>query len=79
MSYAKPTKAKTITPEQLQAERVRFFAEKRETFAINILCNLCQDLKANTPTGKDFNGDVVDLAVSMADKLMEKLYSPNAE
>lgn len=76
MSYAKPTKAKTLTPEQIRAERARFFAEKRETFALNILCCLCQDLKANTPTGKDFKGDVVDLAVAMADKLMEKLYSP---
>lgn len=85
MSYAKPTKAKTLTPEQIRAERVRFFAEKRETFALNILCCLCQGVSSarsivkadmhSTTIAIDTNGLVND-AVKMADELMEKLYSP---
>ena len=89
MSYAKPKKSGvSITPEQLQAERVRFFAEKRESFAINILCSLCQGVSSaraivkadmhSTTIAIDTNGIVAD-AVNMADELMDKLYSPKAE
>lgn len=74
MSYAKPKKSGvSITPEQLQAERVRFFAEKREQFAIGILCSLLYNNPGIHPD------DVITKAVGLADGLMDKLYSLKAE
>lgn len=48
-------------------QALKFFAQRRETFSINILCSLLR----NNPVDKK---DVVDEAVFLADKLMEKLY-----
>lgn len=86
MSYAKQKKSGvSITPEQLQAERVRFFAEKRESFAINILCHLCHSASERVVARRDATyytldtKDLVAKAVTMADELMDKLYSPKAE
>ena len=80
----KPTKpikvARTITPDQIRDEKrmqaLQQLAQRRESFAINILCNLIQGDKDIT------NYDckiVVDMAVEMADHLMEKLYKPQEE
>ena len=58
----------------------QFLQQKRETFAINILCNLCQaatqKVVATMDSAKltlDTTG-LVDRAVEMADALIEKLY-----
>ena len=61
-----------LTEEERKNKILQFLAQKREAFAINILNGLCHNLKDNTPVEMDM--DVVDLAVKMADKLMETLY-----
>ena len=69
-----------LTEDEKKAKIMQFLQQKREGFAINILCNLCQaaDLKVvatmdNTKLTIDTDG-LVDKAVEMADKLIEKLY-----
>lgn len=49
-------------------QALKFFAQRRETFSINILCSL---LRNNPGIHPD---DVIIKAVYLADKLMEKLY-----
>lgn len=59
-----------LTPEQKQEAMIRFFTQKRESFATGILFNLCQNpAMANTDPMI-----AVDHAVEMADHLIEKLY-----
>ena len=62
--------AAALTPEQKQEAMVRFFTQKRESFATGILFNLCQ----NPAMGDADPKIVVDHAVEMADYLIEKLY-----
>lgn len=64
--------SKQLTEEQKKMQVVKFLSQKREQYALNILCNLCRglDKKASSSNAKS----VVDLAVEMADHLMEKLY-----
>lgn len=73
ISHVTPqAKPMPLTEEERKNKILQFLAQKREAFAINILNGLCHNLKDNTPVEMDM--DVVDLAVKMADKLMEKLY-----
>lgn len=72
--------AQPLTEEQKKMKIAKFLQQKREGFAINILCNLCHaaDLKVVATMDKtkltiDTDG-LVDKAVEMADKLIEKLY-----
>lgn len=60
----------TLTPEQKQEAMLRFFTQKRESFSTGILFNLCQNetLKDCEPK------ELVNIAVDMADHLIEKLY-----
>ena len=69
---APQAKPMPLTEEERKNKILQFLAQKREAFAINILNGLCHNLKDNTPVEMDM--DVVDLAVKMADKLMETLY-----
>ncbi len=63
--------AAPLTPEQKQEAMLRFFTQKRESFATGILFNLCQ----NPSVLDDLDGkSLVDTAVEMADYLIEKLY-----
>lgn len=72
-----------LTDEEKQARAMQFLAQKREQYAINILCNLCQGVSSARAVVKadlhcttiaiDTNGLVAD-AVKMADELLEKLY-----
>ena len=66
------TPQRPLTEEETKARIMQFLQQKREAFSINILNGLCTNM------GKDAtNVDVmmmVDLAVDLADKLMEKLY-----
>lgn len=64
--------AAPLTPEQKQEAMIRFFTQKRESFATGILFNMCQSL-GNLPTEAECHA-VVDRAVAMADHLIEKLY-----
>ena len=49
---------------------MQFLQQKMEEFSINILCSLCQ----NYPESLHNESELIDRAVSLADKLMEKLY-----
>lgn len=74
----KPTKpinhapARKMTEQEKQARAMQFLAAKREQYAVNILNGLCTNM------GKDSTNVhamlMVDLAVEMADHLLEKLY-----
>lgn len=63
---------KPLTDEEKKARIMQFLQQKREQFSITILNGLCHNLKNNTPV--EIDKDVVDIAVGMADKLLEKLY-----
>lgn len=73
----KPIKvAKTITPEQLREQQkqqaLQQLAQRRESFAINILCNA---VRGEAFLDAKEGVKIVDTAVAMADHLMEKLYT----
>lgn len=70
------TPQRPLTEQEKQARIMQFLQQKREQFAVTILNGLCHNIKSNTPDAGVIEGvyDVVDLAVSLADKLMEKLY-----
>lgn len=70
------TPQRPLTEQEKQARIMQFLQQKREQFSLTILNGLCHNIKSNTPDAGVIEGvyDVVDLAVSLADKLMEKLY-----
>ena len=78
----KPTKpvhqAKVFTPEQIQEQKknqaLAMLVQKRESFAVNILVSLCRGNGFAYPKDQDNFGQLVDLSVEMADRLLEKLY-----
>jgi len=86
MSYKQPTptKPKPLSEEEKKAQVERFLSQKRESFAINILCNLCRTateskavIKVSNPGAISVEIDttgLVEQAVKMADSLIEKLY-----
>lgn len=74
-----------LTDEEKQARIIQFLQQKREAFTVNILKGLCSNPVAVSEKvvvsgdGQQHteinNGEaLVDLAVKMADKLLEKLY-----
>ncbi len=65
-------KMKPLTEEEKKIKIMQFLQQKREQFSLTILNGLCHNLKDNTPA--EIDKDVVDIAVGMADKLLEKLY-----
>ena len=78
----KPTKpvhqAKVFTPEQIQEQKRNqahaMLVQKREQFAVNILCNLVHGAITNKDATNILCHELVDLSVEMADRLLEKLY-----
>ena len=60
-----------LTDEQRKANAIQFLAQRREQFAVNILCNLCQ---GSHISGKDDAHFLVSAAVEMADYLISQLY-----
>ena len=72
----RPTKTiqRPLTDEEKQQRIMQFLTQKREVFSINILSGMVQ----GAVTKKDVTNiqckSLVDLAVEMADALMEKLY-----
>ena len=69
MSYKQPTptKPRPLSDDEKKAQVERFLAQKRESFAVNILCNLCR-------VTKKADLDLVKQSVQMADALLEELY-----
>ena len=69
-----------LTEEEKKVKIAQFLQQKREGFAINILCNLCQAANLKVVAKMDITkltvdtDGLVDRAVEMADKLIEKLY-----
>lgn len=62
----KAAPARQLSEEEKRIKIMQFLQQKREAFAINILCSLC---KAGM-----MDADLIDRAVSLADGLIEKLY-----
>lgn len=82
----KPTKPINVVPsatpskEELAIKRMQFFANRRENFAVNILCNLVQGAITNKDCTNVDCKRLVDISVEMADRLLEQLYpSPKPE
>lgn len=79
---------KPLTDEEKKRMVIKELMDKRERFALNILCNLCRAaadaravVKANlhsTELTIDTDG-LVETSVSMADALLEKLYPLEVE
>ena len=65
---------KPLTEEEKKRMVIKELMDKRERFALNILHGLCQN-----PDSQTNDNDLIDRAVSMADKLLEKLYPINDE
>ena len=66
-----------VTAQRLIAEeekRMQFLMEKREAYSIKILCVMMQGAVTNKDVTNIQCKSLVDLAVEMADALMEKLY-----
>ena len=65
---------KPLTEEEKKAKIMQFVQQKREGFAINILCNMCHAAITNKDVTNVQIESLVDIAVKMADALMDKLY-----
>lgn len=57
-----------LTEDQKQKQIMLFLQQKRESFALNILCSLLHNNPGIHPD------DVIGKAVDLADKLLNKLY-----
>lgn len=81
MKQTKPLKGETrvmtpMTPEERQEAAARAYAQKRESIATGVLFNLCR----NPHTTDDTNLEaLVEAAIIMADKMIEKLYFTPSE
>lgn len=80
----KPTKPIRLAPqskEEQEMQIARFFANKREQFAINILANIVKGNAFAYPKDQDNESflAVTELSVEMADRLLEKLYPVKLE
>ena len=62
------TAQRPLTEEEAKIKVIQFFQQKREQFAINILCHLAE---GNADEEVAF---LVDKAVALADAMIEKLY-----
>ena len=63
-----------LTEEEKKVKIMQFLQQKREQFAINILCNISHGSLDDLIKHSDAPGAVVKIAVKMADKLIEELY-----
>ena len=63
-----------LTDEEKQQRIMQFLTQKRETFSINILSGMVQGAVTNKDVTNIQCKSLVDLAVEMADALLEKLY-----
>ena len=72
----RPTKTiqRPLTDEEKQQKIMQFLTQKRETFSLSILSGMVQGAVTNKDATKIQCKCLVDLAVEMADALLEKLY-----
>lgn len=63
-----------LTKAEKEVRIMQFLQQKREQFAINILCNLCQGAVTNKDATNVQVESLVGVAVKMADELMRELY-----
>lgn len=68
-----PTRPKPLTEEEKKTQALKAIANKREQYALNILCNLCQSTGASRKAE-----DLPDVAVKMAEKLLDLLFFTEA-
>ena len=68
------TPQRPLTPEEQKQKIMQFLAQKRETFSLSILSGMVQGAVTNKDVTNIQCKCLVDLAVEMADHLMEKLY-----
>ena len=62
-----------MSDEERKEQMTRAFLQKRASLAEGILFNLCQGVRIIT------DDQLVDRSISMADRLMEKLYGAKKE
>lgn len=67
------TPQRPMTEEEKRQQIAQILMQKREQFAINILCNMVQGWNC-VSSDHETALDLVDTSVKMADALMEKLY-----
>lgn len=63
-----------MTQEEKQMRIMQFLQQKREQFAVNILCNMMHGASTNNQLTNNGCTSMVEVAVDMADRLLEKLY-----
>ena len=68
------TSQRPMTDEEKQQRIMQILTQKRETFSITILSGMVQGAVTNKDVTNIQCKSLVDLAVEMADALMEKLY-----
>ena len=68
------TTQRPMTDEEKQQRIMQILTQKRETFSISILSGMVQGAVTNKDVTNFQCESMVDLAVEMADALMEKLY-----
>ena len=68
------TPQRPMTEEEQKQRIMQFLAQKRETFSITILSGMVQGAVTNKDVTNIQCKSLVDLAVEMADALLEKLY-----
>lgn len=69
-----PTKAAKpapLTEEEINRKKAEFFLQKRESYAMGILYNLCQNIHI---ADYDDTDKIVKKSVQMADQLLEQLF-----
>ena len=68
------TTQRPMTDEEKQQRIMQILTQKRETFSLSILSEMVQGAVTNKDVTNMQCKSLVDLAVEMADALMEKLY-----
>ena len=68
------TTQRPMTDEEKQQRIMQILTQKRETFSLSILSGMVQGAVTNKDVTNIQCKSMVDLAVEMADALMEKLY-----
>ena len=68
------TPQRPMTDEEKQQRIMQILTQKRETFSLTILSGMVQGAVTNKDVTNFQVKSLVDLAVEMADALMEKLY-----
>lgn len=73
------TPERPLTDEEKTMKVMQFLQQKRETFAVNILCNMVQSEIDNLISNSSAPTAIVKMAVNMADQLIKELYPMEEE